>query len=168
VKNRWQRLLLSLVALAIALSVVNSSTHALTPSKGTTNQLGQGDARASDTFKLLLVADQNGANVTTQVDQFNTALQLVSDGNRLIKSGQDQEGQLELGEADQIFGTISHDAVNLRNEAVARNQQHTLLTYGSAVVVIVATTILAFLMLRLYNIFARRRILDLQFEVKGI
>ena len=166
-KNRWQRLLLALAALTIALSVVNSSTHALTFSKWTTKQLGQEDARASDTFKLLLVADQNGANVTTQVDQFNTALQLISDGNRLIKSGQDQEGQLELGEADQILGTISHDAVNLRNEAVARNQQRILLTYVSAVAVIVAATILAYLTLRLYNRYTRRRILDLQFEVKG-
>ena len=165
-KSSWQRVILASAALLIALSVANGFTRALTAPNETPNQSGQEDALASDTFKLLLLADQSGANVTAQVNQFNTALQLISDGNTLIKSGEDQQGRLKLAQADQIFGNISHDAVTLRSEADARNKQHVLETYGFAIGFIVVTTILAFLTLRFGARYARRRTLDLEFEVK--
>jgi hypothetical protein len=166
-KSSWQRVILAFAALLIALSMANGFTRALTPQNETPNQAGQEDVLASDTFKLLLLADQSGANVTAQVSQFNTALQLISDGNSLIKSGEDQQGRLKLAQADQIFGTISHEAITLRTEADARNHQHVLEVYGLATGFIVVATILAFLTLRLGARYARRRTLDLEFEVKG-
>jgi hypothetical protein len=166
-KGSWQGMILAFAAFLIALSMANGFTHAVTPQKETPNQSGQEDVRASDAFRLLLLADQSGANVTAQVSQFNTALQLISDGNRLIESGEGQQGRLKLAEADQIFGTISHDAITLRSEADAGNRQHVFETYGLAIGFIAVATILAFLTLRLCNKYARRRTLDLEFEVKG-
>jgi hypothetical protein len=166
-KSPWQHAILAFVALLVALSMANGFTRALTPHNETPNQSAQEDALASDTFKLLLLADQSGANVTDQVNQFNTALQLISDGNSLINSGEDQQGRLKLTQADQIFENISHDAATLRSEADARNKQHVLETYGLAIGFIAVTTILAFLTLRLYDKYARKRTLDFEFEVKG-
>jgi type II secretory pathway component PulL len=166
-QNSRRRVILAFAALIIAFSMANGYTHALTQEKATPNQAAQEDAHASDTFRFLLLADQSGANVTTQVSQFNLALELIANGTNLINSGNYQQGQLKLSEADQILVTVSHDAVTLRTEAQARNRRHVLETYGFAIGFIIVTTILAFLTVRWHDRYMRRRMLDLQFEVKS-
>ena len=140
-----------------------SAFYASFPVNAQANPINHALQDGEQTYVQLKAAEQAGANITSLVAQYNSALSLLDKANILAKAGNETGAAALASQADYTFIAVNTQAQSLREASTLKTGEEATLRNFSAPLVALGLAIVAVVALLIY-----RRVRDRQFSEMSI